>query len=115
MNGQLTNNALSGGRGSLIARVVNSVDGKLKDKDTPPLKSARARQLAALRAARARGKNVAQKIETLFLVALSRRPTEAEMEAFNEVYQSSNYRDPMLGLQDVFWAVLNSNEFIINH
>lgn len=115
MNGQLTNNALSGGRGSLIARVVNSVDGKLKDKDTPPLKSARARQLAALRAARARGKNVATKIETLFLVALARKPTEAEMEAFNEVYQSSNYRDPMLGLQDVFWAVLNSNEFIINH
>lgn len=115
MNGQLTNNALSGGRGSLIARVVNSVDGKLKDKDTPPLKSARARQLAALRAAKARGKNVATKIETLFLVALSRKPTEAEMEAFNEVYQSSNYRDPMLGLQDVFWAVLNSNEFIINH
>jgi len=115
MNGQLTNNALSGGRGSLIARVVNSVDGKLKDKDTPPLKSARARQLAALRAARARGKNVATKIETLFLVALSRKPTEAEMEAFNAVYQSTNYRDPMLGLQDVFWAVLNSNEFIINH
>ena len=115
MNGQLTNNALSGGRGSLIARVVNSVDGKLKDKDIPPLKSARARQLAALRAARARGKNVATKIETLFLVALSRKPTEAEMEAFNAVYQSSNYRDPMLGLQDVFWAVLNSNEFIINH
>lgn len=115
MNGQLTNNALSGGRGSLIARVVNSVDGKLKDTDTPPLKSARARQLAALRAAKARGRNVAAKIETLFLVALARRPTEAEMEAFNEVYQNSNYRDPTQGLQDVFWAVLNSNEFIINH
>lgn len=115
MNGQLMQNALSGGRGSLIARVLASTDGRLSDKEAPPPKSARAQQLAQLRAAKARGKNVAAKIETLFLVALSRKPSEAEMAAFNEVYQTSDYRDATQGLQDVFWAVLNSNEFIINH
>jgi len=115
MNGQLMNNALSGGRGSLISKVLASVDGKLKDGETPPLKSARARQLAALRAAKAQEKNVPAKIETLFLVALARKPSEAEMNAFNQVYRDSRYASQTQGLQDVFWAVLNSNEFIINH
>ena len=115
MNGQLMNNALSGGRGSLIEKVLSSADGKLTDGETPPLKSARARQLAALRAAKAQGKNIPAKIETLFLVALARKPSDAEMNAFNEVYRNSNYSDQTQGLQDVFWAVLNSNEFIINH
>ncbi|MDA0586881.1 MAG: DUF1549 domain-containing protein [Planctomycetota bacterium] len=115
MNGQLMNNALSGGRGSLISKVLASADGKLTDGETPPLKSARARQLAALRAAKAQGQNIPAKIETLFLVALARKPSDAEMNAFNEVYRNSNYSDQTQGLQDVFWAVLNSNEFIINH
>jgi len=115
MNGQLMNTAISGGRGSLIGRVLASADGKLTDGTEPPLRSARARQLAALRAARTRGKNIPAKIETLFLVALGRKPSETEMEAFNEVYRNSEYTDPVQGLQDVFWAVLNSNEFIINH
>jgi hypothetical protein len=115
MNGQLMNTAISGGRGSLIGRVLASADGKLTDGTEPPLRSARARQLAALRAARTRGRNIPAKIETLFLVALGRKPSETEMEAFNAVYRDSEYSDPVQGLQDVFWAVLNSNEFIINH
>lgn len=115
MNGQLMNNALSGGRGSLISKVLASADGKLKDGEAPVLRSARARQLAALRAAKAQGKNVPAKIETLFLVALARKPSEAEMNAFNQVYRDSRYASQTQGLQDVFWAVLNSNEFIINH
>jgi hypothetical protein len=115
MNGQLMNNALSGGRGSLISKVLASADGKLKDGDAPVLKSVRARQLAALRAAKAQGKNIPAKIETLFLVALARKPSEVEMNAFNQVYRDSRYASQTQGLQDVFWAVLNSNEFIINH
>ena len=115
MNGQLMQNALGGGRGSLIRRVVESPSGKLVTASTPRPTSPRAIRNAQIRAAKSRNRNIPAKIETLFLVALSRRPTEAELEAFNAVYQESEYKDPIVGLQDVFWAVLNSNEFVINH
>jgi hypothetical protein len=51
----------------------------------------------------------------LFLVALSRKPTPKELDAFNDVYARGKYRDPVVGLQDIFWSLLNSNEFVINH
>ena len=40
---------------------------------------------------------------------------ETELDALNTAYQEGKYTDPVTGLQDVFWAILNSNEFIINH
>jgi hypothetical protein len=56
----------------------------------------------------------AAKLNQLFLTALSRRPTRAEINAANVMFQ---YRggDTMAALQDVWWVVLNSNEFIFNH
>ena len=52
-------------------------------------------------------------IQELYVAALTRRPTEKELEAAKQyVAQSPNVR---AGLEDVFWAVLNSREFVFNH
>jgi hypothetical protein len=56
----------------------------------------------------------AQKVEHLFLAGLARKPTPAEVTAANTLW---TYRkgDLVSTLQDMWWAVLNSNEFILNH
>jgi hypothetical protein len=115
MNGQLTQNALGGGEGSMIRRIVESDNGRPTDKASKKPSNLRELRKAQLKAKKNAGKNIAKKIESLFLVALARKPTETELDAFNEVYKNAGYTNAMVGLQDVFWAVLNSNEFIINH
>lgn len=54
------------------------------------------------------------KINYLFSAALGRRPTQNEIQAANTLMA---YRKGNMGeaLQDMWWAVLNSNEFILNH
>lgn len=53
-----------------------------------------------------------KKIEHLFLAALSRKPTARELKAMRSIVDP---RDPAAGLQDIWWALLNSNEFILDH
>lgn len=54
-----------------------------------------------------------ERLEALFMAALSRRPSQAEQAALlphiREAEESS------AALADVFWAVLNSSEFLLNH
>ena len=87
----------------------------------------------------------AQQIEYLFLAAFARRPTKKELQAANNLLvarvveraqpaqrrgqprrdykrrpkkngEGSSKVDPRhAALQDIWWAVLNSNEFILNH
>jgi hypothetical protein len=52
-------------------------------------------------------------IEALYLTALSRKPTDAEMKKM-KAYVASE-KDPAQGYRDVFWALLNSGEFVIIH
>jgi len=59
------------------------------------------------------GKN-ADKIESLYLAALARRPTKSEVAVANQIMVARK-GDAVGALQDIWWAVLNSNEFIINH
>lgn len=54
-----------------------------------------------------------QIIEQLYIRALSRRPTPDESESLLAVVK--NCPTPQQGLEDVFWAVLNSREFLFNH
>jgi hypothetical protein len=49
----------------------------------------------------------------LYLRSLSRKPTEEEVAAVNE--QLAAAADPKQALEDVFWALLNSREFLFNH
>lgn len=64
------------------------------------------------------------KIERLFLAALAREPTAKELRALRKRLQrriasagrgGGRQTALMHGLQDVFWALLNSNEFILVH
>jgi hypothetical protein len=85
MNGDLMEKATSTDKGSFLYRVAT--DGKL---------------------------NNAAKIRRLYEAALSRQPNGSEIKLANELLQLRG-GDAAAALQDVWWAVLNSNEFILNH
>jgi hypothetical protein len=56
----------------------------------------------------------ADKIQYLFEAALARGPTQRELDAANQILVWRK-GDVAAALQDLFWAVLNSNEFILQH
>jgi hypothetical protein len=56
--------------------------------------------------------STARKIESLYLVVLSRKPRPGESERFVKYVDAG---DPKKTLADVFWVLLNSPEFILNH
>jgi hypothetical protein len=58
--------------------------------------------------------NNGQKIRYLFQAALARNPTQSEIQVANRLLVARK-GDTKAALQDIWWAVLNSNEFIINH
>ncbi len=55
-----------------------------------------------------------EKIEHLFLTALSREPRKNELELANKLYEA-NKDDTYAVLEIVWWAILNSNEFVLDH
>lgn len=52
-------------------------------------------------------------IEDIFLRCLSRSPTDRELDYLTSELELGGKRNQ--SLQDVFWAVLNSREFVFNH
>ena len=52
-------------------------------------------------------------LDRLYVRCLSRFPTDAERESLMESIQSAP--SPKEGLEDIFWAILNSREFVFNH
>jgi hypothetical protein len=59
------------------------------------------------------GKPPEQVIETIYVRALSRKPTGEELNRLMTVVKEA--ANPEQGLTDVFWAVMNSREFLFNH
>jgi hypothetical protein len=58
----------------------------------------------------------ARKIESLYLIVLSRKPRPEEGERFVKYVESGGAAgDPGKALADVFWVLLNSPEFLLNH
>lgn len=58
-------------------------------------------------------KSVEEVIDAIYLTCLSRKPTDDEKKVLlATVGEAPNEQQ---GLEDVFWAVLNSREFIFNH
>ncbi len=57
---------------------------------------------------------VKDKIGYLYMAALGRGPTKAEKDVA-EVAWKNHRGDALKAVQDVFWVVLNSNEFILQH
>jgi Protein of unknown function (DUF1549)/Protein of unknown function (DUF1553) len=85
MNGQLVQRATGDQRGSMLARVAENPD-----------------------------MNNAAKIQHLYLAAFARRPTRQEITLSNELL-AARQGDVGATLQDIWWALLNSNEFILIH
>lgn len=57
----------------------------------------------------------ADKVAELFLATLSRKPTRTEMKAATDTFRRLPPDQKLVLYQDLFWALLNSNEFIFNH
>ena len=83
MNGPLVENAVNINQGGFLYAV-------LADKSSP-----------------------SEKVQRLYLAALSRRPTRNELNAANQLIRQ--YPNPINGYQDLFWALLNANEFVLVH
>jgi hypothetical protein len=56
--------------------------------------------------------STARKVESLYLVVLSRQPRPQERARFVQYVDAGDARE---GLADVFWILLNSPEFVLNH
>jgi hypothetical protein len=54
-----------------------------------------------------------QVIDTIYVRCLSRKPSAEEMAKLTAVVKAAP--NPQAGLEDVFWAVMNSREFMFNH
>ncbi|WP_417850137.1 DUF1549 domain-containing protein [Thalassoglobus sp.] len=54
-----------------------------------------------------------QIVERFYIITLSRKPTPQELEALAPLYAEGTNVEQ--GLEDAFWALLNSREFLFNH
>lgn len=54
-----------------------------------------------------------QTIEQLYITCLVRKPTDAEMNALKPLLAEGT--DKNKGVEDIFWALMNSREFLFNH
>jgi hypothetical protein len=52
------------------------------------------------------------RIQALYISALGRMPSRSEIGKVEKLAQG---RDPVTVYQDLYWALLNSNEFVLNH
>jgi hypothetical protein len=61
----------------------------------------------------AEGQSPEQTIQSLYIRSLTRLPTEEETKRLLAIVAEAE--SPQIGLEDVFWAVVNSREFLFNH
>ncbi|MFN0056604.1 MAG: DUF1549 domain-containing protein [Planctomycetales bacterium] len=57
--------------------------------------------------------NPAEKAKLLYLATLTRIPSAKEIQMANRILKGA--KNPQEAFQDLYWALLNSNEFIMNH
>jgi len=60
-----------------------------------------------------KGRPADEVIEELYLRTVSRYPDTEERQTAGKV--AAKAPEPQRGLEDVFWALLNSKEFLYNH
>jgi len=56
-----------------------------------------------------------QRVETMFLASLSRKPTDAERDQFLKHLSAADPAKRRAALGDLLWSLLNSAEFALNH
>ena len=59
------------------------------------------------------GKTPEQVIEHLYMLTLTRRPTDKERAGLTHLAEESENKQEVL--EDIFWSLLNSREFLFNH
>jgi hypothetical protein len=89
-----------------LAQVLHLINGTTIDTAIKAGDSRLQQQLTA-------GATPEQVIEDLYVAAYSRKPSEAELTKLTEYVAASE--DPKPALEDVYWSVLNSKEFVFNH
>ena len=62
-----------------------------------------------------RSRTLDERLERMYLTALSRLPTLKEKAYFKRYLDRSLYRNKDLAYGDLYWALLNSAEFALNH
>ncbi|TWU59835.1 hypothetical protein Poly51_01080 [Rubripirellula tenax] len=60
------------------------------------------------------GRSPQERVTNLFQAGLARRPSKTEMQVASKLLQARKGDEKEM-LQDMWWAVLNSNEFIMQH
>ena len=55
------------------------------------------------------------RVQFIYLTVLSRKPTNKEQTYFQRYLDRSLYRDKDLAYEDLYWVLLNSAEFSLNH
>jgi hypothetical protein len=60
------------------------------------------------------GRGPRERVSELFLIGLARRPTKNELKIASKLLAVKNGNEKEM-LQDIWWAILNSNEFIMQH
>lgn len=54
-------------------------------------------------------------VEEAFLLAFSRFPTESESEKLTELLNTDNESERRIAIEDLFWSLISSREFLFNH
>ncbi|MBI3855593.1 MAG: cell surface protein, partial [Planctomycetes bacterium] len=61
------------------------------------------------------GKSAQDVLTELYIRCLSRKPGEDELRKVLPQIEAADKKALQQNLEDVFWALLNANEFIFNH
>ena len=60
------------------------------------------------------GRTTTDRVNGLYLAGLGRKPTKKELQLAGSLFRAREGKEGEM-LQDVWWAILNSNEFILQH
>jgi hypothetical protein len=61
------------------------------------------------------GKTAPEVLDELYVRCLGRKPQAAELKKLLPQIEAPDKKVVQQNLEDVFWALLNANEFIFNH
>ena len=58
---------------------------------------------------------VAEVVQQAFLATLARHPTESELDQLSQVIQQTPADERVTALEDLYWGIMSTREFLFNH